>query len=108
VFETKPQDLPKCPCSPIEQLENGSPIYRRIPAQVLAIYAMDPEWETPTYVSSAPWSKAQQAQEFEKGVRIPNATHYVFDSNPLQVLSAIKAFVATLPAETARRSGLRE
>lgn len=110
VFEPKPEDLHKCPCSATEQIENGTQVYRRIPVPVLAIYAMDPDWNTATYVSSAPWSKAQQSREFEKGVpsahvvRIPNASHNVFDSNPAQVLSEIRAFVATLPPDTTSRS----
>lgn len=110
VFEMQPEDRHRCPCSATEQIENASRIYRRIQAPVLAIYAMGPDWDTPTYVSSAPWSKAQQSREFEKGVptarvvRIPNATHYVFDSNPAQVLSEIKAFAKALSADTTRRS----
>ncbi|HXT16189.1 MAG TPA: alpha/beta hydrolase [Gemmatimonadaceae bacterium] len=98
-------DLPKCPCSPIEQAESEPTVkHFDLPLPVLAIYAMQPDWETRTFDSRAPdWTPAAQSREFERGVptarvvRIPNATHEVYRSNQAHVLEEMRKFIRSLP-----------
>jgi pimeloyl-ACP methyl ester carboxylesterase len=69
--------------------------YTRIQAPVLAIYAFGERTD--------PRPAEAQANAFEKGVlgshvvRFPNAPHYIFVSNEVDVLREISAFIATLP-----------
>jgi non-heme chloroperoxidase len=102
-FETKPEQMYKCPCSIAEKIQNGSRLYSRIPAPALAIFRMDTDWDTPIYSSLHPWTPAQQVQEFERGVpgsrvvRIPNASHIIWESNEAQVLREMRVFIGNLP-----------
>ncbi|MGH7619781.1 MAG: alpha/beta fold hydrolase [Gemmatimonadaceae bacterium] len=104
-LRTDADDWLKCPCSIVEQMERADTYHvHLIPVPVLAIYAMKPDWDTRSYDDRTPdWTPAQQAREFERGVptarvvRIPNARHDVFRSNETQVLSEMRAFIATLP-----------
>lgn len=103
--ELTADELPKCPCSIVEQQElTSTSKHLDLKLPVLAVYAMQPDWETRTFDTRAPdWTPAAQAREFERGVptahvvRIPNATHEVYRSNRAQVLSEIRRFVRTLP-----------
>lgn len=97
-------DLPKCPCSIIEQSElTLKSKHFDLPLPVLAIYAMQPDWETRTFDSRAPdWTPAAQAREFERGVptarvvRVPNATHEIYRSNQTEVVEEMRKFIAAL------------
>jgi pimeloyl-ACP methyl ester carboxylesterase len=89
-----------CPCSLTEKLNMGMRAYRRIPVPVLAIYAVNANWERD---DGTGWTNAAQAREFERGVpgarvvRLTNADHYVFRSNEADVLREIEAFIGSLP-----------
>ena len=107
-FQAKPEEMYECPCSAVEHVQNGSRLYTRIAAPVLAIFKVDAGWDTPGYSGADPWTPAQQVREFEKGVptarvvRIPGATHRVFASHEAQVLSEIRAFIGSLPPRAKR------
>jgi pimeloyl-ACP methyl ester carboxylesterase len=99
-------ELPKCPCSIIEQQElTTTAKHFDLPLPVLAIYAVQPDWTTRKFDSRAPeWTPELQAKEFERGVqtarvvRIANATHEIYRSNTAQVLEEIRRFIVSLPA----------
>jgi hypothetical protein len=77
--------------------------YRRIPAPVLAIYAMGADWDVKDRDG---YGNGVQAAEFERGVpgarvvRIPNASHAIWESNEAQVLGEMRAFINALPRTT--------
>jgi hypothetical protein len=102
----------KCPCSVSENTQNGSRLYSRIPAPVLAIFRIDTDWNTPICSSLHPWTPAQHVQEFEKGVptarvvRILNASHVIWELNEAQVLSEMRVFIGTLSRSEARSSAV--
>jgi pimeloyl-ACP methyl ester carboxylesterase len=87
----------------------GERKYTKIPAPVLAIYAvpppalkLGPKTLADIVVAQAALDEAQ-AKAFEAGVptarvvRIPNAEHYVFLSNEADVLREMNAFIDGLP-----------
>jgi len=88
--------------------------YTSIPVPILAIYAVPKRPQPMPGVDSATRVTMQArfdsvtadyATAFEHGVpsarvvRIPNATHYVFQSNEADVLREMTAFLATLPPQ---------
>ncbi len=99
------------PTPPLIAIVAGEQRYTEIRAPVLAIYALP--HRMPPQVAADPkgaaiWLAAQaewpaQAEAFERGVptarvvRLPNADHAVFQSNPSDVLREIRAFIAGLP-----------
>jgi non-heme chloroperoxidase len=97
----------------VDLIMAGTQRYTEIRAPVLAIYAL-PHRVPPMFArdsaSLAGWLATQaewpaQADAFERGVptarvvRIPNADHAVFHSNPADVLREMHAFIATLPPQ---------
>jgi non-heme chloroperoxidase len=104
---------PLPPRPPIQAALNfGVRRFTTIPVPVLAIFACPHNWDRA--FQNDPAMKAQrlvadtascsaQADAFAKGVptaqviRIPNADHYVFNSNEPEVLNAMTAFLAKLP-----------
>jgi pimeloyl-ACP methyl ester carboxylesterase len=93
----------QCPCTMVEKLNLGMRAYRRIPAPVLAIYAMGADWDV---TDKDGYGNGVQAAEFERGVpgarvvRISSASHAVWESNEAQVLSEMRAFINGLPGTT--------
>jgi len=89
----------------------GRQWYTHVDAPVLAIYASPhiPPLNQPTdSVSVALWQRSEaemaaQIKAFERQVpkarvvRIPNADHFIYRSNDVDVLREIRAFVETLP-----------
>jgi non-heme chloroperoxidase len=104
---------PLPPRPPIQAALNfGVRKYTSIPVPVLAIFACPHNWDRAFKNDTA--MKAQrlaadtiscstQADAFAKGlptaqvIRIPNADHYVINSNEPEVLKAMTAFLAKLP-----------
>jgi non-heme chloroperoxidase len=99
------------PTPAVRAILAGEQRYTEIRAPVLAIYAlphrMPPQVAADTALART-WLAGQaalpaQAQAFERGVptarvvRIPNADHYVFESNPVDVVREMRAFIAGLP-----------
>lgn len=98
--------------APTQAIMNGMQKYTKIPAPILAIYAV-PHDRGPLASPDAAVRAAQdardeettgaQAKAFEDGlpsakvVRIPHADHYVFRSNEVDVLREINAFINGLP-----------
>jgi len=93
---------------------DGEEKYTSVPVPILAIYAVPRRPQPMPGVDSATRMKMQarfdsaiaaNATAFENGVpsahvvRIPNATHYVFQSNEADVLREMTAFLATLPLQ---------
>lgn len=93
---------------------DGTEKYTSIPVPILAIYAVPHQVQPMPGVDSAVQvtmrvqydsATAANATAFEQGVpsahvvRIPNATHYVFQSNEADVLREMTAFLATLPRQ---------
>jgi non-heme chloroperoxidase len=85
----------KCPVLAIFAVPHGyGPMPRKDPAERKVIEAMDLNRTT------------AQSNAFQAGVpsarvvRLPNANHYVFNSNEADVLREIKAFISSLPPAT--------
>lgn len=97
---------------PTQEIMNGMQKYTRIPAPILAIYALphdrgaaanpDPAARAAEEAREEATTGAQ-AKAFEAGlpsakvVRIPHADHYVFRSNEADVLREMNMFLAGLP-----------
>lgn len=91
----------------------GFRIYRGVHCPTLAIFA-DPHAPPPQIAKdrakAAAWLKRDQqgttawVDSFQRGnptakvIRIPDASHMVFNSNPAQVLRAMNSFIASLPS----------
>jgi pimeloyl-ACP methyl ester carboxylesterase len=87
----------------------GEQKYFRIPVPVLAIFALPHDWGTDNPQAAAAEARdiesitGPQAKAFEIGVpsarvvRLPHASHYVFQSNESDVIHEIDAFVRSLP-----------
>jgi non-heme chloroperoxidase len=104
---------PLPPRSPIQAALNfGVEKYTTIPVPILAIFACPHDWHR--FFPNDPKRREErlaadtamcnaQADAFERGVpsarvvRIPNADHYVYRSNELQVIDQMKTFLRTLP-----------
>jgi non-heme chloroperoxidase len=104
---------PLPPRSPIGAALNfGAQKYTSIPVPTLAIYACPHNWDR--FPANDPARKAALvaddtarctawADAFSRGVpnarvvRIPNADHYVFNSNEAEVVQEMNAFLAKLP-----------
>lgn len=100
------------PSHALKAILEGEQRYTVLRVPVLAIYALP--HRMPPEVAANPaiakiWLAAQaewpaQADAFERGVptarvvRIANADHAVFDSNPSDVLREMNAFISSLPA----------
>jgi hypothetical protein len=91
---------------------NGMQKYTKIPAPILAIYAVPHDrgpLANPDQTARAAEEARDeattggQAKAFESGlpsakvVRIPHADHYVFRSNEADVLREMNAFISGLP-----------
>ena len=90
----------------------GEQKYTDIRCPILAIFAVphnlgsafqdDPVARAAAEATDEIWTRAQ-ARAFETGlpsahvVRLPNASHFVFQSNEADVLRAMKAFIENLP-----------
>jgi pimeloyl-ACP methyl ester carboxylesterase len=99
------------PSPAMDLIMAGTQRYTDIRSPVLAIYALPhrvPQSIGRDSALLAGWLAAQaewpaQAEAFERGVptarvvRIPNADHAVFHSNPSEVLREMHAFIASLP-----------
>ncbi len=89
-----------CPCSLSEKLNMGMRAYRKLPVPILAIFAVNANWNVD---DGTGWTNAVQASELERGVptarvvRLPNADHYVFRSNAADVLREMRTFINGLP-----------
>jgi pimeloyl-ACP methyl ester carboxylesterase len=101
------------PPSPATAIRSGEQKYTEIHVPILAIVAV-PHNFGPNYLKDNPTARAAavandleraeaQATAFEKAlptarvVRLPNADHYVFRSNEVDVLREMNAFIASLP-----------
>jgi pimeloyl-ACP methyl ester carboxylesterase len=104
-----PPPAPDAPIPPISRvIISGSQQYTNIPVPILAIYAL-PQDVGPTATAEMKAQMEQrnvraeaQAKAFENGlqtarvVRIPRASHYVFQSNEADVLREMETFIGTL------------
>jgi non-heme chloroperoxidase len=87
----QPKDVPAATSAIIA----GEQKYTNIPVPILAIFAI-------SKIPAMATRSEEAANGFEKGVpsarvvRIPDATHYVFQSNEADVLREMNAFLATL------------
>jgi pimeloyl-ACP methyl ester carboxylesterase len=111
---------PLPPRSPISAALNfGAQKYTSIPVPALAIYACPHNWDR--FPANDPTRKAALvaddtarctawADAFSRGVpsahvvRIPNADHYVFNSNEADVVREMNAFLSSLSSSTAPHS----
>lgn len=101
------------PPSPATAIRSGEQKYTEIHVPILAIVAV-PHNLGPNYLKDNPTARAAavandleraeaRATAFEKAlptarvVRLPNADHYVFRSNEVDVLREMNAFIASLP-----------
>ena len=87
----------------------GERKYFQIPVPVLAIFALPHDWGTDNPQAAAAEARdiesitGPQAKAFEIGVpsarvvRLPHASHYLFQSNESDVIHEIDAFVRSLP-----------
>jgi hypothetical protein len=87
----------------------GERKYTAIPVPILAIYALPHDFgaDNPRREEAEAWDVASrsgpQAKAFELGVRsarvvrLPRASHYVFQSNEADVLREMKTFIDALP-----------
>jgi non-heme chloroperoxidase len=97
--------------SPGSAIAEGQQKYSDIPVPILAIFAVPHNWgqffrEDPAgRAAMEAWDAADtgaQAKAFESGlhsahvVRLPNADHYIFNSNEVDVLREMNAFLAKL------------
>jgi pimeloyl-ACP methyl ester carboxylesterase len=103
------QPMPSPPTGPSAAIMAGAHKYTNIPVPVLAIFAL-PSGFTPSgdpatraaFEASLQASVEAQAKVIESGwpsarvVRIPNAFHYVFQSNEADVLREMNAFIGSL------------
>ena len=86
-------------------VQNGMQKYTQIPARILAIYAIprDRGITDPAARAAADAQDLEAVNAFETGlpsarvVRLPHASHYVFQSNEADVLREMKAFIGSLP-----------
>jgi non-heme chloroperoxidase len=104
------------PRTPIQAALNyGAEEYTKIPVPILAIYACPHNWDRTFQNDPAMKAKrlaadialcSAQADAFAAGVpsahvvRIPNADHYVFNSNEAEVVREMNAFLSKLDAST--------
>jgi alpha-beta hydrolase superfamily lysophospholipase len=90
-------------------MDEGTQPYTSIRAPVLAIYAIDasvPAELAADTVAAQRWLLQQStaAAAFARGVptarivMLPHAHHFIFTSNPREVLREMHAFIARLPA----------
>jgi non-heme chloroperoxidase len=89
----------------------GEQKYARIPVSILAIYALPHDFSNGPLSASAVEAKdisditGPQAKAFEAAfpsarvVRLPHASHYVFQSNEADVLREMDAFITSLPQD---------
>lgn len=106
------QPPPPPPTGTLAAIIAGSQKYTNIPVPILAIFAIpsgfipggpgDPATRA-AFVASLQASVEAWAKVIERGlpsarvVRIPNADHYVFQSNEADVLREMNAFIGSLP-----------
>jgi pimeloyl-ACP methyl ester carboxylesterase len=107
------QSMPRPPTpGPFAAIIAGTQKYTSIPVPILAIFALpydlapgaprDPTARAAFKASEEAFIEAQ-AKAIERGspsarvVRIPNADHYVFQSNEADVLREMNAFIGSLP-----------
>jgi pimeloyl-ACP methyl ester carboxylesterase len=107
------QQMPRSPTpGPFAAIIAGTQKYTNIPVPILAIFAIPSYFGSmaandPTiraaFEASMKASIEAQAKAVESGlpsarvVRIPNADHYVFQSNEADVLREMNAFIGSLP-----------
>jgi pimeloyl-ACP methyl ester carboxylesterase len=89
----------------------GEQKYAHIPVPILAIYALPHDYSNGPLSASAVEAKdisditGPQAKAFEAAfpsarvVRVPHASHYVFQSNEADVLREMDAFITSLPQD---------
>jgi pimeloyl-ACP methyl ester carboxylesterase len=94
-----------------QAIVEGEEKYAQIPAPMLAIYALPHDFGNSAMSASAAEAKdisditGPQAKAFEAAfpsarvVRLPHASHYVFQSNQADVLRDMDAFITSLPQD---------